>query len=687
MEDATESGIIPLAEGFEKAGREEWTALVEKALKGRSIDKALNTRTYEGVTLNPLYRPDGAVGGLEPSVTPRTAAMTRGPASLSRNSGGWDIRQLHQHPDPTGMNADIKADLAGGAVSVALCLDSGARRGAVDFGTDGLVARRADDLDTALAGVDLARTAIALRPGAGFIPATAAFVAVARRRGVPLKALAGTVGADPLGALAEAGGLPGPLDRQMEALAAVASWTSENAPTLRAVWVDTAVYHGAGATETQDLGYAMATALAYLRAMTDAGMSVDAACRQIGFTVSVGTDVFQVIAKLRAARRLWARVAQACGASEGARGMALAAGTASRSLSRRDIWVNQLRATCACFAAGVGGADSITVRPHTDAIGLPEPLARRVARNIQTILVQESSLARVADPAGGSYYVERLSDEYARRAWLIFQEIEALGGMAAALMSGKVAEMTGAAWSERERNLARRRDELTGVSSFPDLGEAPSPATKPDLDRLRGVVEEARSGDGVSVPDGLDIGGLVTAAMNGASFAALSRATGGPTVTMPALVQHRLGEAFEVLRDASDAMNDKTGHRPGVFLAQIGTPADYTARAVFSKNYFAAAGIVAQEAEVDANTVGDAFRVSGADLAVICSSDTLYESAAEFLARALKIAGAGFVILAGPPGDNEAVLRAAGIDRFIHAGDDMLATLQAVAGEIGMVER
>ena len=315
------------------------------------------------------------------------------------------------------------------------------------------------------------------------------------------------------------------------------------------------------------------------------------------------------------------------------------------------------------------------------------PLARRVARNIQTILVQESSLARVADPAGGSYYVEQLSDDYAHRAWAIFQEIEADGGMAAALMSGLVAERVGAAWSERERNLARRRDELTGVSSFPDLDEAPSPVIKPDLETLREIVEAAGSGDGVAVPGDLDVDGLIAAASDGASFAALSKATNGPAVNMPALVQHRLGEAFEALRDASDAALAKTGRRPCALVAQIGMPADHGARSVFSKSYVATAGIAAMEAEVDTETVAEAYRGSGAALAVICSSDTLYQSEAEACARALKAAGAGVVILAGRPGENETALRAAGIDRFIHAGDDMLVTLQAVAGEIGMIER
>lgn len=675
MTDTSHTPIIPLAEGFEDASREDWTALVEKALKGRPIDKVLGKATYEGVKVDALYRPETA------DPTPPRAL-----APLERNETGWDIRQLHARAEPAGVNGDIKADLNGGATSVAIRLDGAARRGADGFETDGLVARRAEDFEMALAGVDLARTHVELQPGAAFLAGASSLLAVARRQGLEVSAFSGTFGADPLGALAEAGELPGGLDKQLAGLAALASWTSRNAPKARAVWIDTGIHHEAGATETQDLAFAMATAVAYLRAMTAAGMSVDDACRQIGFTLSVGAEVFQVIAKLRAARRLWARITEACGAGPEARAMSLGAVTASRALSRRDVWVNQLRATCACFAAGVGGADSITVRGHTDAIGAAEPLARRVARNIQTILVRESSLAKVADPAGGSFYVERLSDEYARRAWALFQEIEAGGGMAEALVSGRVADGLAASWAERERNLARRRDELTGVSSFPDLDEEESHVVAPNLAVLEKVIADGKAGDQVRSPDSLDIDGLIDAASNGASLSALSKPLAGGSTAAPALGRHRLGEAFEALRDASDAVLVRSGRRPSAFLAQIGGPADYTARSVFSKSYLASGGIEAHETETDAAAAGEAFRRSGADLAVICSSDTLYARDAEACAHAMREAGAKTIVLAGRPGDQEAALRAAGIGFFIHAGDDMLASLRALVGEIGMVE-
>ncbi len=674
--DAPDDSIVPLADGFAPAGRAEWEALVAGVLKGRPAAGALETPTYEGVTLKPLYRREDA---------PAPARPPAGPDAAGRVREGWDIRQLHARPDPAAANADIRADLDGGASSIVLRLDGAARRGAAaEAGSDGIVARTAGDFDAALAGVDLGAAAITLAPGAAAPQAAAMLLALARRRGVAFERLRGSFGADPLGALAGGGALPGPPDRQLAATAALAAWCEARAPGMRAIGIDTAPYHDAGATETRDLAFAMATAVAYLRALTGAGMGIDAACRRIGFDLPVGADVFQAIAKLRAARRLWARVAGACGAGAGARTMALSATTATRMLSRRDAWSNVLRATTACFAAGAGGADAVTVRPHSEPLGVAEPFARRIARNIQTILVRESSLARVADPAGGSWYVERLTEECARRAWTLFQEIEAAGGMAEALLSGRAAEWVAADWEGRARNLARGRDALTGVSSFPDLDERPPPAGAPEAERPAPAAGAA----GIALPAGAGMDALIDAADRGAGLAALLEpfaGAGAPEIAP--LAPRRLGEGFEALRDASDARLAARGRRPTVFLARLGAPAEYAARAAFARSYFAAGGFAAAEADVAAGAAGAAFAESGAELAAICSSDTIYEAEAAEAARSLKAAGAPVVALAGRPGAREAGLREAGVDRFVHAGDDMLGTLRALAAEIGTIGR
>ena len=313
-------------------------------------------------------------------------------------------------------------------------------------------------------------------------------------------------------------------------------------------------------------------------------------------------------------------------------------------------------------------------------------MARRVARNIQTILVQESSLARVIDPAAGSYFVEQLTESYAKRAWSTFQDIEAAGGMVPALVSGRIAEMLEASWTKRARNLARRRDPVTGVSSFPNLDEEPG-ATRPvDQDAVAAIIRAAGDDAGNAGADRFDVAGLVAAAEQGASLVSLAGPLAGAVQRIPPLRQHRLGEDFEALRDASDAWRRRNGAFPLALLACLGTPADFSARAVFARNYLAAGGIAAQEQTVEPETISSA-SFSTARLAVICSSDDVYAAAAEAAARALRAAGVRLILLAGRPGRNEASLRDAGINGFIYQGDDTLATLRGLAIEIGMIKQ
>ena len=236
--------------------------------------------------------------------------------------------------------------------------------------------------------------------------------------------------------------------------------------------MDALPYHEAGGSAAQELGASLATGVAYLRLLTGAGLTLQEACAQLEFRYAATADQFLTIAKLRAARRLWARVAEASGDVD-AGAQRQHAVTSPVMMARRDPWVNMLRTTVACLSAGAGGADAVTVLPFDHSLGLPDAFARRIARNTSTILLEESHLARVIDPAGGSYYVERLTDELAHAAWDFFQEIERAGGQAAALRSGMLGERLAATWAERGRKLAKRREPITGVSEFPNLAEKP----------------------------------------------------------------------------------------------------------------------------------------------------------------------------------------------------------------------
>jgi methylmalonyl-CoA mutase len=335
---------------------------------------------------------------------------------------------------------------------------------------------------------------------------------------------------------------------------------------------------------------------------------------------------------------LWARIEAACGLAP--KSAFVAAETAWRMLTQRDPYVNMLRATMATFAAGLAGADAITVLPHTLALGLPDAFARRIARNTQLVLLEESNLAKVSDPAAGSGGIESLTQALCETAWALFQEIEKAGGVFAALEQNLIQREVAATRAARESSIARRKEVLTGASAFPNLGEVQ-----------------------VAV---LDVKPFETAP------------SGEANIKFEALSPMRLAASFERLRDRSDEILKAKGARPRVFLASLGTPADFTARATFARSFFEIGGIetVGSEGIADPAALAADFKASGAALACICSSDKVYAEGAEEAAKALQAAGARHIYLAGRASEQEQALRAGGVNEFIFAGGDALAALQ-----------
>jgi methylmalonyl-CoA mutase len=457
-----------------------------------------------------------------------------------------------------------------------------------------------------------------------------------RTAGISENVRRGAFNCDPLGVLAKTGTLYYLARRSCEIAAKLAA-DSRTMSHVTALLADGRPYHEAGASEAQELAAMLATLVAYLRACEGAGLRPRMALGQIAVGLAADADLFLTIAKLRAARRLLARVAEASGAGSAAEKMQLAAHTSERMMARRDPWVNLLRTTAACAGAAFGGAEAITVLPCTWALGRPDAFARRIARNTHLVLQEESSAARVIDPAHGSWYVEKLTDDLARRSWALFQEIEARGGMAAALESGFIQGEIARVAEARAGDIAHGRIELTGVSAFPFLAE-----------------------DGVKVAPHPPIDPVVK----------------GGTSVAP-LLPRRLAEPFERLRDASDAHLARTGRRPQVFLACLGDLAVHATRATWMRNYLAAGGIeaIASAPLHNSADAGAAFAASGAAIACLCSSDQVYAELGEATAGALKQAGAGLLLLAGRPKEREAALKSAGVDVFIFAGGDAVATL------------
>ena len=683
---------------------DQWRAIAEASLSGAPFEKKLVTHTYEGIDVQPVYalrdRPD------EPDSEgfPGFAPHVRGASPPGTSVSGWDLRQTYSHPLLQNAKSEIDADLQGGVTSIELRLDAITRSGrdpdnsrAGDFACDGLMLYRLDDLRQLLADVNLEETGIALSAGAAFVPAAATLAALWHQRRVPADKVRGAFRADPLGVLACCGELPVAPSASLEQMADLADWTAKHFPHVRAVAVDTSAYHHAGATAVQDVAFAAATGVSYLRAMTEAGMSIDAAAGQILFSLCVGTHHFLSIAKLRALRRVWSRVVTASGGSDVA--MQLHVRTSDRVLTKRDPYVNLLRNTVGVFAAGIGGADVITSVPFDHMLGLPDEFSRRVARNTALILQEESHLNRVVDPVGGSWFLDSLTDEVAAKAWKCFQEIERQGGMLSALESGWIVQQIDSAFAPRAKDIAVRKEGITGVSEFPNLAEEVETRVPANTVALRRAAAENVAAERIEIDATLlasitsgpgRISAAIEAALAGATIGQLSAALGfheQPAELKKHLEPRSLAAGFEELRMASDDWLKSHGRRPAVFLANMGPVAHHTARAMYSKNFFEAGGfeVVTSDGFVDAETAAAALKASGASTAVICSSDKLYPEFVPQVAPALKTAGARCVVLAGHPGDNETAWRDAGVDRFIFIKCDVLGTLTEMLREEGVV--
>lgn len=620
---------LSLASEFPQLDESAWRAVVDKALKGADFDKALVSRTYDGLEIRPLYT-RGDESGADAASVPGHAPYTRGTRAAGETRA-WDIRQLHASSGPAEANAAILEDLEGGVSSIALQVASP--------GQSGVKLDSPDDLARALEGVHLDMAGVWLEAGHGTGAAAAALQQLWSTRGYATDAVSGGFGADPLGVMARTGGLPQSLEQAMAEIGALATTTHHTYPNVTAVLADARPYHGSGGSEAQELACLCATTVAYLRALETAGLAPKDGLAQMTFALAADADLFLTIAKLRAARALIAQIAEASGAAEAMPGVRLHVMTSFRMFARRDPHVNMLRTTVAAAGAAAGGADSITVLPFSYALGQPDAFARRIARNIQIILQEESSLGAVLDPAGGSWYVENLTNDLAKQAWTLFQKIEAEGGMADALAKGTIQAMMRETGEARARDAALGALQMTGVSAFPDLAETP-----------------------------IDI-----------APHALAEEFEDPAVTVEPLPLRRPAEPFERLRDVSDAHRDKQGGAPLIFLANLGRLSDFNARATYAQSLFAAGGIdaVTNDGFESADAAADAFKASGAKIACLCSSDAVYDGLAEETARALSTAGATHVYLAGRPGDKRAAYKEAGIGTFVHAGCDILETLQA----------
>jgi methylmalonyl-CoA mutase len=617
-----------LAADFPPATYEQWEALVRA--KEKDPERALTTTLEEGIEVDWLYAqadslaPDpGGVAGSDPFV--------RG----SRAGGPWAIRQQNGASDRREANKQILEDLEGGATEVLLTLNTS------PDGSAGIPVSDVDQLAEVLDRVYLDLAPVALDCGPHAAEAAQLLLELWRRSGHPAAEVRGSLRLDPIGTLALAGDTD-PDRLTTETAAAIKTLTEVRAefPAVRVLAADATPYVEAGAGATLELALVLATALRYLRAADDAGVDPSALAAGLEFTLVAGADQFLEIAKLRAARRLWATILHHCGVDADQRRSATYVRTSRRMVSALDPWVNLLRATIAAFAAAVAGADGITVLPFDEpATGEPGPLGRRMARNTQLVLLEESSLHRVADPAGGSWYVESLTDQLARAAWAELQKIEGDGGITALLASGRVAERLTEETAKRHDELARRRRALTGVNTFPLLGDD-------GLER----VERAESGDADLALD---------SSLEDAAASPPPVHKTGDTGTP--LVPVRDAAQFEELRARAIQIGE-----PKIVLVNVGPLAEYVNVSMWAKSFFEAGGV---------ETVSqpeDQVALDGAKVVAVCAGRDADPAPA--IAK-LRDAGVKTVYLVGAKQD---AAEAAGADVGVRDGVDMVAVLGAL---------
>jgi len=595
---------VPLADEQE-FGAADWEKATAQVLrKMRRLDESapdsdvwtsLARRTLDGLDVTPLGTPGTSTAA---KGVPGSAPFVRGARAASAPDDeaviGWDVRAWFVDPDSDRTAKDVITDLENGVNSLWL----GVGPGSID----------ADALPSVLEHVFIDLAPVVL--DAPEIPVAAAETLdrVYADKGVA-PASGTNFGADPIGALVREFG-----ETDLSVAATVAGLA--HARGVAGIVVDATAVHDLGASDVQELAYSVAVGTAYLRLLVDAGFTVDDAAAQIDFRYAATDEQFPTIAKLRAARKLWSRVLEASGATPvGQRQHAV---TSRPMFSAYDPYVNILRSTVAVFAAGVGGAQSVTALPFDEPLGLPEAFSRRIARNLSSLLIHESHVATVIDAAGGSHLVESLTDELAAAAWQQFGEFDADGGVVAAIADGRLTGRIEAVMAERERLISTRSMPLTGVSEFPDLAE-------PKLERR---------------PYGREF----------------------PV--------RRWGASFEALR------NDPAS--APVFLATLGTVAQHTARATFISNLLAAGGVgvVAAGATSDAAAVVAAYEAAGRPAVVaLAGSDDLYAARGAETIDALRAAGARHVILAGKPRDLQ-------VDDSAAAGLDALAFLDRTRGAL-----
>ncbi len=685
---------------------DEWKVAAEKLLKGKPFEKALLTKTYEGITLQPIYNQENIKDIPHVDSLPGFPPYVRGTKAEGHLSKTWDICQELVVSVPEEFNKVAKHDLERGQTVLNVVLDGATRRGfdpdqASNFniGKNGLSVSTTEDIKTMLKDIDLETIPFFINAGATSLPLTALLSAFLKETGKSTSILKGCIGADPLGELAKEGSLNIELEKSYDTMASIVNWGKENASELNTILVDGNPYHNAGADGVSELAYVVATGVEYIRALQKRGLNIDEIATKMVFSFSLGSNFFMEIAKIRAARLVWSQIIKEFGGDTESQKMFIHGRTSSWTKTVYDPYVNMLRNTSEAFAGAIAGVDSLHVTPFDEPSREADDFSRRISRNVQSILVEECHFTQPIDPAGGSWYIEFLTNEIANRAWELFQEIEVEGGMNQALINGIIQKAIEEKAEEKFNKMAIRKHIFVGTNMYPNLNEKPLEPRNLDYDALQKERIETvqtykmsnKSVESFEFSDSSDqlMQKAIEAVLSGATLGNISNGlhmTECQKATVQPLNIHRGAERFEALRQTAEDIIAKNGSMIKMFLVNMGPIPQHKARADFSTGFFEVGGfeVLKNNGFKTVDEAVEATLASGAPIAVICSTDQTYPELVPPIAKKLKEAKPEMkVIVAGNPAkDLEPVYREAGVDDFIHVRANCYELLSNLQKEV-----
>ncbi|UIO45053.1 acyl-CoA mutase large subunit family protein [Brevibacillus brevis] len=690
---------------------DQWREAAEKSLKGASFDAKLLTKSYEGIVRQPIYRYEDVKTLPHLEALPGEAPFHRGNQQPGEHKEHkWQVCQEISATSAKTFNQAALDDLARGQTMLHLIVDQATLAGLDPdealpdtIGHKGVSVFCREDIEQAFQGVKLSEVPLYMNTGALGLPILSILLAHVEATDQKASELRGCIGQDPVAVLLTEGKLPCSLQTAYNTMASVTKWAKDQAPALKTILVQSNPYQDGGGNAVSELAFSLATGVDYLQAMLERGLSIEDIAARMQFSYSIGSDVFMEIAKLRAARMLWSNIVAAYGGSTEAQKMTIHARTSAWTKTIYDPYVNMLRSTTEAFSAVIGGADSLHVSAFDEAIRPANEFSRRIARNTQIILQEEAHLAKVIDPAGGSWYVEWLTDALAKKAWELFQQVEAHGGMLSALEAGFPQDLIAQSADQKAASIDTRKKRLVGTNMYANTAEQPLKAES-HLSMHEERAEEARSHrlkqnatlvssalDGLGEHNDELVAHAVKAVLHGATVGdiakAMRREDSVETIIQPLRI-HRASERFEALRMQADDFLKTTGKRPTVFLATMGPVSKHKARADFVAEFFAVGGFDVLREQAFSTTVeaAEAAVASSAMVTVICSDDDSYPEQVPPLAHAIKQRVPQMTVLVAglPEAEQLAAYKAAGVDDCIHMRSNCYEMLRELQERIGV---